>query len=84
MQQNCPLFRLQNYWTEKCIKFCSRDRKYCSNTLSGERLHFLFSFQFVNVTIKGRGINEISPEDIEVKFDDVKGCDEAKGELHTV
>ncbi len=27
------------------------------------------------------GANEISPEDIDVTFDDVKGCDEAKQEL---
>jgi ATP-dependent metalloprotease len=31
-----------------------------------------------------RGANEISPEDIEVTFDDVKGCDEAKEELQEV
>jgi len=28
-----------------------------------------------------RGNNEIAPEEIEVTFDDVKGCDEAKQEL---
>ena len=28
-----------------------------------------------------KGTNEISPEDIEVNFDDVRGCDEAKREL---
>lgn len=31
-----------------------------------------------------RGGNEISPEDVEVTFDDVKGCDEAKQELQEV
>jgi len=31
-----------------------------------------------------RGANEIAPEDIEVTFDDVKGCDEAKTELQEV
>lgn len=31
-----------------------------------------------------RGANEIAPEDIEVSFDDVKGCDEAKIELQEV
>jgi len=34
--------------------------------------------------IGGRGANEISPEDIEVTFDDVKGCDEAKQELQEI
>ena len=31
-----------------------------------------------------KGANEISPEDIEVNFDDVRGCDEAKKELQDV
>lgn len=31
-----------------------------------------------------RGANEIMPEDIEVTFDDVKGCDEAKQELQEI
>lgn len=31
-----------------------------------------------------RGANEIAPEDIEVTFEDVKGCDEAKQELQEV
>ncbi len=32
----------------------------------------------------GRGNNEIAPEDIDVTFDDVKGCDEAKQELQEI
>jgi len=40
----------------------------------------VFNFQF-RIT---KGGNEISPEDIEVTFDDVKGCDEAKEELQDV
>ena len=31
-----------------------------------------------------RGANEIMPEDIEVTFEDVKGCDEAKQELQEI
>ena len=31
-----------------------------------------------------RGTNEVMPEDIEVTFDDVKGCDEAKQELQEI
>ena len=31
-----------------------------------------------------KGGNEISPEDIEVTFEDVKGCEEAKQELQEV
>lgn len=31
-----------------------------------------------------RGVNEITPETIEVTFDDVKGCDEAKKELQEI
>jgi len=31
-----------------------------------------------------RGVNEIMPEDIEITFDDVKGCDEAKQELQEI
>jgi len=34
--------------------------------------------------IGGRGVNEISPEDIDVTFADVKGCDEAKAELEEI
>jgi len=42
--------------------------------------------QIFNIPILrvSRGGNEISPEDIEVTFDDVKGCDEAKQELQEV
>jgi len=40
----------------------------------------VFNFQF-RIT---KGGNEISPEDIEVTFDDVKGCDEAKQELQDI
>merc|ERR1719154_409775 len=43
--------------------------------------------QFFNVGFGFRltkGANEISPEDIEVNFDDVRGCDEAKRELQDV
>jgi SpoVK/Ycf46/Vps4 family AAA+-type ATPase len=32
----------------------------------------------------GRGNNEIAPEDIDVTFDDVKGCEEAKQELQEI
>ena len=32
----------------------------------------------------GRGTNEIAPEDIDVTFDDVKGCEEAKQELQDI
>merc|ERR1712193_397940 len=35
--------------------------------------------------LRGLGLtNEVSPEDIEVVFDDVKGCDEAKKELQEI
>ena len=39
--------------------------------------------QFFNISfgIMKKSANEISPEDIEVNFDDVRGCDEAKKEL---
>jgi len=42
--------------------------------------------QIFNIPILrvSRGGNEIAPEDIEVTFDDVKGCDEAKQELQEV
>ena len=32
----------------------------------------------------GGATNEIAPEDIDVRFDDVKGCDEAKQELQDI
>lgn len=41
----------------------------------------IFNIPFLRVS---RGSNEISPEDIDVSFDDVKGCDEAKQELQEV
>eukprot|EP00092_Neocalanus_flemingeri_P032898 GFUD01035780.1.p1 GENE.GFUD01035780.1~~GFUD01035780.1.p1 ORF type:complete len:745 (-),score=192.85 GFUD01035780.1:309-2543(-) len=41
----------------------------------------IFNFPIFRIT---KGGNEISPEDIEVTFDDVKGCDEAKQELQEV
>jgi ATP-dependent metalloprotease len=41
--------------------------------------------QIFNFPIRiSKGANEISPEDIEITFDDVKGCDEAKQELQEV
>jgi len=41
----------------------------------------IFNIPFLRVS---RGSNEISPEDIEVTFEDVKGCDEAKQELQEI
>jgi len=40
--------------------------------------------QFTGFRFGTRGANEISPEDIEVTFEDVKGCDEAKQELQEI
>ena len=46
----------------------------------------LNKFQIFNIPLlrMGRGTNEIAPEDIDVTFDDVKGCDEAKQELQEI
>jgi len=42
-------------------------------------------YQVFGLNLKlSRNSNEISPEDIEVNFDDVRGCDEAKRELQDV
>ena len=41
----------------------------------------IFNIPFLRM---GRGNNEIAPEDIDVTFDDVKGCDEAKQELQEI
>jgi len=41
----------------------------------------IFNIPFLRVS---RGSNEIAPEDIDVTFEDVKGCDEAKQELQEV
>lgn len=41
----------------------------------------IFNFPIFRIS---KGGNEISPEDIEVTFEDVKGCDEAKQELQEV
>lgn len=41
--------------------------------------------QIFNVSFRiTRGSNEIAPEEIEVTFDDVRGCDEAKQELQEI
>lgn len=44
----------------------------------------IFNFPVPSMRGVMRGGNEIAPEDIEVTFDDVKGCDEAKQELQEV
>ena len=41
----------------------------------------IFNIPFLRM---GRGSNEIAPEDIDVTFDDVKGCEEAKQELQEI
>lgn len=43
-----------------------------------------FNFPFPSMRGVMRGGNEIAPEEIDVTFDDVKGCDEAKQELQEV
>jgi len=40
--------------------------------------------QFLPIFRFSRGANEIAPEDIDVNFEDVRGCDEAKHELQEV
>lgn len=47
----------------------------------------IFFYVYTRLGIRflpGQGRNEISPEDIEITFDDVKGADEAKKELQEV
>jgi len=44
----------------------------------------IFNFPIPSMRGVMRGGNEIAPEEIDVTFDDVKGCDEAKQELQEV
>ena len=73
-----------------------RDRRAASRGMFWDRLQkfatvliilscLIGLYQVFGLNLKlSKGTNEISPEDIEVNFDDVRGCDEAKRELQDV
>jgi len=73
-----------------------RDRRAATRGMFWEKTHkfatiliilscLIGLYQVFGLNLKlSKGSNEISPEDIEVNFDDVRGCDEAKRELQDV